>query len=105
MTANESLEADRMAGELDKHAIEAVEDGETYIEMDLGLGVVEERRDDQGSSISDDDGESKGKEAQLETETGESDVLGRLMGHRTCRNLTSADKAGAKPKIEEVGEK
>lgn len=73
--------ADRDIENLD----EDEEDG-GYIEMDLGLGVLEERRD--GESESDTENESRDESTDDmvdETEGGvalESDVLGKLMGRK-----------------------
>lgn len=66
--ANEQLKNGEM-----EISMEDVEDGERHIEMDLGLGVLEEKRDDTSSeSESSEDGEADGDK--------ERDVLGRLMG-------------------------
>ena len=65
--SDENSENDEIKGE--KRA-------KSYIEMNLGLGVLEEKRDD-------DDGESSGDESQEdEGEDAERDVLGTLMGKR-----------------------
>ena len=71
--ANQVLERDRMEGRLEQRMIENVEEGEErVIEMDLGLGVLEERNSgDRGDTSAHEDA---GAEAEI-------DVLGRLMGH------------------------
>jgi hypothetical protein len=74
--ANEELEAERKAGTLEKKKIEADDGAEEaegqYIEMNLGLGVLEEKDPNapSDSSDSDSDTENPGKEK---------DILGKLM--------------------------
>ena len=76
-------------GGANEYSMEVVGEDEPHIEMDLGLGVLEERNGE-GDSESDDDEEdgeeSKGKEK-------EKDVMGKLMGKK--ENQTAG--------IEEVG--
>ena len=60
------------------------EEGERYIEMELGLGVLEQR------------GEAEAEEKEVE---GEGDVLGRLMGKKGKRKARGKRKVS----IEEVG--
>ncbi|KAJ4362279.1 hypothetical protein N0V83_010372 [Neocucurbitaria cava] len=84
--ANEELEAQRQAGTL-KSLEAAGGDEEQYIEMDLGLGVLEAKdpnADDDTDSDSDSDMEDGEKEK---------DILGKLLGR---------DKAAEPAKIEEV---
>ena len=68
------------------------EEGKGYIEMDLGLGVLEQRGEGEG------EGEAESKQAD---EGGEGDVLGKLMGKKGKRK----DRGGGTRKvgIEEVG--
>lgn len=71
--ANEELEAQKKAGSLKSlDSVEAHEEGEPYIEMDLGLGVLEEK---DPNANSDDDSASDAEDGDKEK-----DVLGRLMG-------------------------
>ncbi|OQO14432.1 hypothetical protein B0A48_01309 [Cryoendolithus antarcticus] len=55
-------------------SLEDVQDGERYIEMNLGLGVLEETKDGEESSGSEDEEEGKGEDEE---------VLGKLMGKST----------------------
>lgn len=78
--ANRELEAERAAGTLEQRNIENMEDDEDdqYIEMNLGLGVLEEK-DPNASNLSsdsesDDEGGSEGKR--------ERDIMGKLMGQQ-----------------------
>ncbi len=68
------LETEREAGRLEERDIENVGEGEKggYIEMDLGLGVLEEKREDGG----------RGCEGGEDESEGVGDVLGDLMGER-----------------------
>jgi hypothetical protein len=71
--ANQALETERAEGRLEERNIEKLdEEGGQYIEMDLGLGVLEEKRE----------GEENESESEDGGEGGEMDVLGRLMGMR-----------------------
>ncbi|KAF1973779.1 hypothetical protein BU23DRAFT_123945 [Bimuria novae-zelandiae CBS 107.79] len=95
--ANEELEAQREAGTLRTSEIIGDEDGdseEQYIEMNLGLGVLEEKADDADTGLRvSSDGED---EAEREGENGQDrDILGKLMGR---------DKAEEPPSIQEVTE-
>ncbi|KAK4899461.1 hypothetical protein LTR27_003194 [Elasticomyces elasticus] len=79
-------------------ALEAGEDGEQHIEMNLGLGVLEEKGDGSSESsgyTSDDDSEhsdagdlplSSGT-AKRKTTDHDTDVLGKLMGHKRARKF------------------
>ncbi|KAF1921556.1 hypothetical protein BDU57DRAFT_439951 [Ampelomyces quisqualis] len=74
--ANDELEAKRRAGTLKSREIEMTDadDQEQCIEMDLGLGVLEEKdANAQHSSASDSDEDMQDGDA-------EKDVLGKLMG-------------------------
>ena len=75
--ANQSLEVEREEGRLEARNLEAVdeEEGGQYIEMNLGLGVLEEKG---ARSESEKSEQSEGGD---EASAGEEvDVLGRLMG-------------------------
>ncbi|KAK6438262.1 hypothetical protein LTR95_005541 [Oleoguttula sp. CCFEE 5521] len=52
-------------------SLEDVQDGEGYIEMNLGLGVLEETKDGEEGSGSEDEGEGEGEDEE---------VMGKLMG-------------------------
>ncbi|KAI9816865.1 MAG: hypothetical protein M1827_001510 [Pycnora praestabilis] len=100
--ANASLEDDRAAGRLQDRQLENVEnDEEGYIEMNLGLGVLEDKDPDaDGTSSSSDessneDGETTGEpEGNINKVTQkERDIMGRLMGGRN----------NTRPNIEEIG--
>lgn len=79
--ANEELEKERVTGTLKDKMIER-EDGEgQYIEMDLGLGVLEERDPNaQDSSESEGDSEEDDTDTQAQKSKKEKDILGKLMG-------------------------
>ena len=108
--ANDTLEHEREAGTLEQRNIENVEDEEEkgYIEMDLGLGVLEEKgaKSEDGydttSSLDDDDlgAESEAEDLDLQgvrlrrkniEESQNRAALDRLMGRSTV---------GSKPAIE-----
>ncbi|KAJ4356617.1 uncharacterized protein N0V89_004653 [Didymosphaeria variabile] len=79
--ANEELEAQKKAGTLQSSEIigdEEADGEEQYIEMNLGLGVLEE----QGDEADNDAHESldNNKEGEEEQQDSEKDVLGKLMG-------------------------
>ncbi|KAK7612149.1 hypothetical protein JOL62DRAFT_611037 [Phyllosticta paracitricarpa] len=86
--ANAELERDRAAGRLAEKSLEQVDENGQYIEMNLGLGVLEEKdpnKMDQDSESSDD------SEDEMETdatgaENKEQDVLGKLMGTKTSKS-------------------
>jgi hypothetical protein len=82
--ANEDLERSRRAGTLKEMTIEAAgERGEAegqYIEMDLGLGVLEEQDPDASDTSSDGDAGDQAKEASQGK-----DVLAKLMGQEIKR--------------------
>jgi len=86
--ANQELEKERAAGTLERRNIEKVEDEEgQHIEMNLGLGVLEEKDPDQES---DDDNQSDGTFSDSENNgtvgrDQEEDVLSKLMGHKKSR--------------------
>ncbi|KAI4954245.1 hypothetical protein J4E91_001955 [Alternaria rosae] len=71
--ANEELEAQKKAGTLKSlESVEGQDEGEPYIEMDLGLGVLEEK---DPNADSDKDSASDAEDGNTEK-----DVLGKLMG-------------------------
>ncbi|EOA87169.1 uncharacterized protein SETTUDRAFT_153895 [Exserohilum turcica Et28A] len=72
--ANEELDAQKKAGTLRSLDAGDQQDGEPYIEMDLGLGVLEEK---DANATSDTDGESDTQDSNTEK-----DVLGKLMGRQ-----------------------
>ncbi|EAT82306.1 hypothetical protein HBH56_108460 [Parastagonospora nodorum] len=74
--ANDELEAQRKAGTLKSREIDMTdaEEADQYIEMDLGLGVLEEK-----GPNADDDSASDSDE-EMGDDVTEKDVLGKLMG-------------------------
>ncbi|OJK00202.1 hypothetical protein ASPACDRAFT_118227 [Aspergillus aculeatus ATCC 16872] len=104
-TANEQLERDIAAGRAkdirlddamdeDEDEGEREEDGKRYIEMNLGLGVLEEKRPDDEISTSAQPGN---EERVLASRPKDSGVLDTLMG-----NTDAAAAAASKPTIEEL---
>ncbi|KGO69498.1 hypothetical protein PITC_014530 [Penicillium italicum] len=98
--ANEDLQRQIEAGEAGDLVLDnAGENGEQYIEMDLGLGVLEEKRDgDSSSDEQTDDEGSKGATGAGKTpqEMNDSDIIGKLMGGKSKKSNTD------KPSIEEM---
>ena len=87
-SANEELELERAEGTLGERDIENVkeedEGGKEYIEMDLGLGVLEERRngvkeesEESESEVDVGDGDEHGDEKE--------DVMGKLLGSQSSK--------------------
>jgi hypothetical protein len=74
-----------------EYSMEVVGEDEPHIEMDLGLGVLEETKGDQDSDDDDDDNEEEGGSPDKKKK--EKDVMGKLMGKK--ENQTAG--------IEEVG--
>ncbi|KAI9763300.1 MAG: hypothetical protein M1840_000782 [Geoglossum simile] len=110
--ANAELERDRAAGTLKDRQIDNVDENADggYIEMDLGLGVLEERNLDDTttcggtseetlSSESDDDNVDIRNNQFGKSSSSERNILGRLMGQKK-RNI---GRSKAKPMILEVG--
>lgn len=93
--ANAELEEERSRGNLKDRDIENVDD-DGYIEMNLGLGVLEEKNEDVSSDFRDDssDGDDVEGEGGVGLKKSE-DLLGKLMGN-------SGEKR-EKPGIQEVG--
>ncbi|OBW63790.1 MAG: Cysteine proteinase [Aureobasidium pullulans] len=99
--ANAELEKLAQEGGLEGKRLEDVGEGDEYVEMELGLGVMEEKKegdessdessdetsdDSSEDSSEDDDEEDKAqKKKQKEKEQKEKDILGRLMGHKQGR--------------------
>ncbi|CAI7570657.1 unnamed protein product [Penicillium glandicola] len=100
--ANEDLQRQIEAGEAENLVLDnADENGGQYIEMDLGLGVLEEKRDgDSSSDEESDDEESKGAAGVGKTpqEMNDSDIIGKLMGGKSKKSNTD------KPSIQEMTE-
>ncbi|KAL5381167.1 hypothetical protein DPSP01_007421 [Paraphaeosphaeria sporulosa] len=80
--ANEELEAQKATGTLQTSEIvgdEEADGEEQYIELNLGLGVLEEKDDDVGEgALETSDNDSAGGHAEQQDR--EKDVLGKLMG-------------------------
>ncbi|RAK79485.1 NOPCHAP1/New4 family protein [Aspergillus fijiensis CBS 313.89] len=104
-TANEQLERDIAAGRAkdirlddamdeDEDEDGGEEDGKRYIEMNLGLGVLEEKRPDDEISTAAPPGN---EETVLASRPKDSGVLDTLMG-----NTDAAAAAASKPTIEEL---
>jgi hypothetical protein len=89
--ANSKLEQ----GDANEYSMEAVKDDEPHIEMDLGLGVLEETNGKDGDDSDDDEDENLEEDASAspERKRKEKDVMGKLMGKK--ENQTAG--------IEEVG--
>lgn len=100
--ANAELEKLAQEGGLEGKRLEDVGEGDEYVEMELGLGVMEEKKEGDDSSDEtsdessddssedsseedDDDDEKEQKKKQKEKEQKEKDILGRLMGHKQGR--------------------
>ena len=82
-SANEVLEAERKKGRLDEWNMETVDEGAHeggYIEMNLGLGVLEEKTGNDAHDRHDDDGESEGEKEGREGVR--RDVLEELKGKK-----------------------
>lgn len=79
------LETERKEGRLEERNIENLRDGDGeggYIEMDLGLGVLEEKTS-KGGAREDGDAESGGDGGEGgEERLGRGDVLGDMMGKK-----------------------
>ncbi|KAF2259294.1 hypothetical protein CC78DRAFT_548459 [Lojkania enalia] len=92
--ANKELEAQRKAGTL--KVIETGDDGESnnngdetsedqYIEMNLGLGVLEEKGSDADDSSSDSDSDSEEGDGATAGTQKEKDIFGKLMGRERAK--------------------
>jgi hypothetical protein len=93
--ANAELEKLAQEGGLEGKRLEDVGEGDEYVEMELGLGVMEEKKEgedssddssDESSEDSSDDSEDDDEDDREKTkEQKEKDILGRLMGHKQGR--------------------
>ncbi|KAH0284258.1 hypothetical protein M436DRAFT_77926 [Aureobasidium namibiae CBS 147.97] len=98
--ANAELEKLAQEGGLEGKRLEDVGEGDEYVEMELGLGVMEQKKEreessdessDESSEDSSEDSEDDDKDdkeqkkIQKEKEQKEKDILGRLMGHKQGR--------------------
>lgn len=85
--ANDELEAERKAGTLKNRKIEAEgeEDGQ-YIEMNLGLGVLEEKDPNAAGNTSDSDDD--------DGQHNEKDVMGKLLGQKSERKRLDIQEVG-----------
>ncbi|KAF2797376.1 hypothetical protein K505DRAFT_347320 [Melanomma pulvis-pyrius CBS 109.77] len=94
--ANEALEKEREAGTLKTKVIDSEDavDGEgEYIEMDLGLGVLEEQDPDAkdvSSSSDSEDEDSLDGEGQLKPK----DILSKLMGRKSRKDAVDIQELG-----------
>ncbi|KAF2434020.1 hypothetical protein EJ08DRAFT_21259 [Tothia fuscella] len=90
--ANGELEKAREDGTLKDKVLDDAEDGEEeYIEMDLGLGVLEEKRPGVINE-SDDEMSSDNETESLGEEKNEKDILGSLLGQRHKRKAISIEE-------------
>ncbi|KAI5251484.1 hypothetical protein E4T42_04223 [Aureobasidium subglaciale] len=105
--ANAELEKLAKEGGLEGKRLEDVGEGEEYVEMELGLGVMEAKKEGEDSSddssdessdessedsseADDDEADTEEKKKQKEKEQKEKDILGRLMGHKQGREKAAA---------------
>lgn len=104
-SANEQLEEEKREGRLDERNIENIsekdgdEGGRGYIQMDLGLGVLEEKgkREDEATNESESQSSSEGSSEGDDAATdGKENVVANLMGAKAATGRR-------KVKIEEVG--
>lgn len=97
-SANQELEAERVAGTLANRRIEIDEnqngsEGGQFIEMNLGLGVLEERNDDTSTS----------SDSECSSSATSEGVMQRLLGGKRKRNTEDEEAPEIKkPKIEEL---
>lgn len=119
--ANEELEREKAEGRLEERDIETLDDEGSYIEMNLGLGVLEEKREKEGNgSGSEDDEEyesdNSDEEQTAEAEGGETGAMveendGSEPGHSgpnkrrrkeqdAMRQLKGQEKCKIKPSIQ-----
>ena len=102
--ANALLEAERQEGRLDERNIENIGDTERgglegeYIEMNLGLGVLEQRGGEIGNSGSEERGDESGGERRGREgdEAEERDLMGRLL------NRNGVEKSKSRALVREV---
>ncbi|CRG83081.1 hypothetical protein PISL3812_00429 [Talaromyces islandicus] len=85
--ANVDLEQKLAAGGTkDMIMDDAQDDDEQYIEMNLGLGVLKEKRDDDSSDSQDDASNSDHEDHEDAAEKSESHIMDRLMGIKSRSN-------------------
>ncbi|KAJ5127106.1 hypothetical protein N7448_007885 [Penicillium atrosanguineum] len=99
--ANDDLEKEIAAGRGKDIVLDDADetDGKQYIEMNLGLGVLKEKREGDDSSEADSDDENPYAANGGSNGQGDSDVLSKLMGGK------KSEKSDAeKPSIEEMAE-
>ncbi len=89
--ANNELEVMREEGRLGERDIENIDneeegEGKGYIEMNLGLGLLEEKRKEH-----EEEGSTGSKSEEDQSEDGERDVLGRLMGRQKEKRTDKVD--------------
>ncbi|KAF2202790.1 hypothetical protein GQ43DRAFT_298999 [Delitschia confertaspora ATCC 74209] len=93
--ANEELERERRAGTLKNRVIEGDEGGGEYIEMDLGLGVLEHKGHNGEDKESEDESEDDEDNADENKErSNEKDILGKLMGQNRRKAPAAIQEVG-----------
>ncbi|KAF2225843.1 hypothetical protein BDZ85DRAFT_258181 [Elsinoe ampelina] len=95
--SNAELDGLKKQGRLDEVAIDKVDEGEAYIEMNLGLGVLEEQRGDASSDEEDEDedtGEEVGKNLEGPKETHFLEKLMDVSGKKRKAMVQAVDDAG-----------
>lgn len=95
--ANQELEEEKSAGTLANRRIELDEtdsavEGEQHIEMNLGLGVLEEKHN----------GTSTTSESDSSNEEGDGDIMEKLLGGKRKRGLEDEEGVPKKAKIQEL---
>ncbi|KAJ5917605.1 hypothetical protein N7466_011159 [Penicillium verhagenii] len=94
-SANEDLEKEIAAGK--DVVMDEVDENKDYIEMNLGLGVLEEKREGDSSGDEADDEDMSGMGSDKKAKAGlNDDILEKLMGGK--------DLDADKPSIEELGQ-
>lgn len=85
--ANAELESVKERGLLQERNIEQVDEGERYIEMDLGLGVLEEKQDgaSSGSENDGDESEAGSTRSKSSIRSGRKDTMAVLMGKKCAK--------------------
>jgi hypothetical protein len=88
--ANDQMERVKAAGKLSSLDMNAVDENteEPYIEMDMGLGVLEEKQPHLGDDSSEHD------DIHDESDETERDVIGKLMGRRRFANRIEIIREG-----------
>lgn len=97
---------DLLAGNGGGFSMEDVEDGEQHIEMNLGLGVLEEKRED-GSSSSDGDSDEasidEGEEADMLFSSGTVQRSAEEWDTNVVSKLLGRSRRGRRPGIDDLG--